>query len=109
MKETIDEIIEEIRDAAMNFDYDDATICSWADRIEAALERERERGAEAAQICGEVVDAIGRESIGNAANPPRNCDRFATAKEAREAWFALDNHSDDALGPFEWLYSTVEE
>lgn len=45
-----------------------------ADRIEAAAKREREVGAEAAQICGEIGEMIGREAttekssrVGNAA------------------------------------------
>ena len=35
---------------------------TYADRIEAAATREREAGAEAAQICGEVGEMIGREA-----------------------------------------------
>lgn len=40
---------------------------SIADRIEAAWKRELEAGAEASQICGEIGEAIGRWSSGNAA------------------------------------------
>lgn len=46
----------------------------FADRIEAAAKREREAGAEAAQVCGEIGEMIGREAtreessrVGNAA------------------------------------------
>ena len=35
---------------------------SYADRIEAAAKREREAGAEAAQICGEIGEIIGRDA-----------------------------------------------
>ena len=35
---------------------------SYADRIEAAAKREREAGAEAAQICGEIGEMVGREA-----------------------------------------------
>ena len=49
-----------------------------ADRIEAAAKREREVGAEAAQICGEIGEMIGRESA--LSDPPRNCD-VGTAEE----------------------------
>lgn len=35
---------------------------SYSDRIEAAAKREREAGAEAAQICGEIGEIVGRES-----------------------------------------------
>ena len=34
----------------------------YADRIEAAAKREREAGAAAAQICGEVGEMVGREA-----------------------------------------------
>ena len=35
---------------------------SYADRIEAAAKREREAGEEAAQICGEIGEIVGREA-----------------------------------------------
>ena len=51
-----------------------AKIRGYADRIEAAAKREREAGAEAAQICGEIGEMIGMEAtrekssqVGNAA------------------------------------------
>lgn len=34
-------IVAEMRDAAMNGEYDDQTVNDWADRLEAALKRER--------------------------------------------------------------------
>ena len=37
-------------------------LLSFADRIEAAARREREAGAEAAQVCGETGEMIGREA-----------------------------------------------
>ena len=39
-----------------------AKIRGYADRIEAAAKREREAGAEAAQICGEIGEMIGMEA-----------------------------------------------
>ena len=51
-----------------------AKLLSFADRIEDAAKREREAGAEAAQICGEIGEMIRREAtikeslvVGNAA------------------------------------------
>ena len=38
---------------------------TYADRIEAAARREREAGAEAAQVCGEIGEMVGREAAGN--------------------------------------------
>ena len=68
---------------------------TYADRIEAAATREREAGAEAAQICGEVGEMIGREAacrqtvtdchvLGNAGGNPRMkalCERARNSLE----------------------------
>ena len=66
-QETIADIVAEMRK-----DIADGTVGIWsdfggeiarcyADRIEAAAKREREAGADAAQICGEIGELIGRE------------------------------------------------
>ena len=39
-----------------------AKMRTYANRIEAAAKREREAGAEAAQVCGEIGEMIGREA-----------------------------------------------
>ena len=41
-RETIADIVAEMRDATMNGEYDDTTVNDWADRIEASVARERE-------------------------------------------------------------------
>ena len=61
-QETSKDIVAEMRDTTMNGEYDDATVDAWADRIEAAWKREREAGAAAAQICGEIGEIVGREA-----------------------------------------------
>ncbi|MBQ2630667.1 MAG: hypothetical protein IJG13_13415 [Kiritimatiellae bacterium] len=51
------------------------------------------------------------------AKPPRNCDRFVTLREARDAWFAAevsprlaDKPMDHDEIPFpDWLFATVNE
>ena len=53
------------------------------DRIEAAWKREREAGAEAAQICGEIGEMIGREASKN--QSVTNCNRLENAEAMREA------------------------
>ena len=67
-QETIADIVAWIRRHASVYGYD------LADRIESAAKREREAGAEAAQICGEIGEMVGREAtrekysqVGNAA------------------------------------------
>lgn len=69
-QETIADIVAEMR--SNEFDDPSFNVYSlvaartlargWADRIEAAAKREREAGAEAAQICGEIGEMVGREA-----------------------------------------------
>ena len=80
-QETIADIVADIRAQNQGFPEDDyalsplvCDLLSLADRIEAAAKREREAGAEAAQVCGEIGEMIGMEAtrekssrVGNAA------------------------------------------
>lgn len=63
-------------------DYGTDYLRALADNIEAAMKREREAGADAAQICGEIGEMIGRAAacrqtvtdchvLGNAGGNPR--------------------------------------
>lgn len=81
--ETIADIVAEMRNEghtgdASCLEWVGAKMIHYADRIEAAEKREREAGAEAAQVCGEIGEAIGREAALSA--PQRNCD-VGTAEE----------------------------
>ena len=49
----------------------------------AAWKREREAGAEAAQICGEIGEMVGREEAKN--KSVTNCNRLGNAAKMREA------------------------
>ena len=66
--ETLADIVREIRQAEVTWHRSEIAqlptqyLKEWADRIEAAAKREREAGAEAAQICGEIGEMIGREA-----------------------------------------------
>ena len=66
--ETIADIVAEMRkDIAEGTvgiwsDFGGEIARSYADRIEAAWKREREAGADAAQVCGEIGEMIGREA-----------------------------------------------
>ena len=78
-QETIADIVTAMRNErhtgdASCLEWVGAKIRGYADRIEAAAKREREAGAEAAQICGEIGEMIGMEAtrekssrVGNAA------------------------------------------
>ena len=105
-QETIADIVAQLRAAAYIQNADSPRdVLKFADRIEAAATREREAGAAAAQICGEIGEAIGREAacrqtvtdchvLGNAGGNPRmkalcecahNIMHNAAAKREREA------------------------
>ena len=69
-QETIADIVAEMRigdlcaedTSASRPEYINDFLASFADRIAAAAKREREAGAEAAQICGEIGEMVGREA-----------------------------------------------
>ena len=67
-QETIADIVREMRQDISNgtvgiwADFGGEIASGYADRIEAAAKREREAGAAAAQICGEVGEMVGREA-----------------------------------------------
>ena len=67
--ETVADIVADIRAQNQGLPEDSyalsplvCDLLSFADRIEAAAKREREVGAEAAQVCGEIGEMIGREA-----------------------------------------------
>ena len=67
-QETIADIVAEMREFAdtdsqsMGRDVLRRRIQHFAIRFEAAMKREREAGADAAQICGEIGEMVGREA-----------------------------------------------
>ena len=88
--ETIADIVADIRAQNQGLPEDDyalsplvCDLLSFADRIEAAWKREREAGAEAAQICGKIGEMIGREAA--CKQSVTNCNRFDNAAKMREA------------------------
>lgn len=89
MNETIEDIMAEIREAEKTCTRSDIAqlptqyLKEWSDRIEAALEREREHGAEAAQICGEVGEMIGRDAACHQSFT--DCHGLVNAAKMREA------------------------
>lgn len=66
-QETVADIVAAMRDEshagdASFLEWVGSKMRSYADRIEAAEKREREAGAEAAQICGEIGEMVRREA-----------------------------------------------
>ena len=74
-QETIADIVAALRAVAyIQTAESPRDVLEFANRIEAAAKRDREAGAEAAQVCGEIGEMIGREAtrekssqVGNAA------------------------------------------
>jgi len=89
MSETIADIITEARgvfDELRKHGYNVVSVDRMADiidRVEEAHKREREAGAEAAQICGEIGEMVGREAYKN--QSVTNCNRLGNAAKMREA------------------------
>ena len=89
-QETIVDIVADIRAQNQGLPEDSyalspqvCDLLSLADRIDAAWKREREAGAEAAQICGEIGEMVGREEAKN--KSVKNCNRLGNAAKMREA------------------------
>ena len=89
-QETIADIVADIRAQNQGLPEDSyalsplvCDLLSIADRIEAAWKREREAGAEAAQICGEIGEMVGREASKN--QSVTNCNRLGNVAKMREA------------------------
>ena len=89
-QETIADIVADIRAQNQGLPEDgyalSPLVCdllSLADRIEAAAKREREAGAEAAQVCGEIGEMSGREAAREKAS------RVGNAAKMREAYYAM--------------------
>ena len=80
-QETIADIVAEMRigdlcaaDTSARQMYINDFLASYADRIEAAWKRESEAGAEAAQICGEIGEFVGREATCSKSSQVGNVD-----------------------------------
>ena len=88
-QETIADIITEARgvfDELRKHGYNVVSVDRMADiidRVEEAHKREREAGAEAAQICGEIGEMVGREEAKN--KSVTDCNRLDNEAKMREA------------------------
>ena len=99
-QETIADIITEARgvfDEMRKHGYNVVSVNRMADiidRIVSAEKREREAGAEAAQICGEIGEMVGREAACN--QSVTECNRFGNAAKIREALENIDEYAKAA-------------
>lgn len=85
-QETIADIVAALRAVAyIQTAESPRDVLEFANRIEAAAKREREAGAEAAQVCGEIGEMIGREAtrekssrVGNSAKLREACEALVS-------------------------------
>lgn len=81
--ETIADIVAALRAVAyIQTAESPRDVLDFANRIEAAAKREREAGAEAAQICGEIGEMIGREAA--CKQSVTDCNHLGNAAELRK-------------------------
>ena len=111
-QETVADIVAEMMNEshagdASCLEWVGSKIRGFADRIEAAHQREREAGAEAAQICGEIGEMIGREAtrekesrVGNAA---------AIRKALSDACYAMFNFLKTQNGGYEEMAKALDK
>ena len=98
-KETIADIVSEIRAQNLGLPEDSyalsplvCDLLSLARRIEVANAREREVGAEAAQICGEIGEMIGREATSE------NSSQVGKAAKMREELMEIKSGLEKCMG-----------
>ena len=105
-QETIADIVSEIRAQNLVLPEDSyalsplvCDLLSLARRIEVANAREREVGAEAAQICGEIGEMIGREATSENSSQVGNVAKMREAPEEQ-----MERIVRDAILSYEQLY-----
>lgn len=107
-QETIADIVSEMRLGVKDCRGERVGIFdSFADRIEAAANREREAGAEAAQICGEIGEMIGREATIEKSSQVGNA---ASMREAlSDACYAMFNFLKTKDGGYEEMAESLDK
>ena len=105
-QETIADIVSEIRAQNLGLPEDSyalsplvCDLLSLARRIEVANAREREVVAEAAQICGEIGEMIGREATSENSSQVGNVAKMREAPEEQ-----MERIVRDAILSYEQLY-----
>ena len=113
-QETIEDIVADIRAQNQGLPEDDyalsplvCDLLNLADRIEAAARREREDGAEAAQICGEIGEMIGREATREKSSLVGNSAKMRDALS--DACYAIFNFLKTQNGGYEEMAKALDK
>ena len=107
-QETIADIVAWLR---RPIEGENAYITLWrdeiADRIEKAAKLEREKGAEAAQICGEIGEMIGREATSENSSYVGNAAKMREALS--DACYAMFNFLKTQNGGYEEMAKALDK
>ena len=111
-QETIADIVAEMRNEGHAGDescleWVGAKMRTYADRIEAAAKREREAGAEAAQVCGEIGEMIGREATREESSQVGNAAKMREALS--DACYAMFNFLKTQNGGYEEMAKALDK
>ena len=111
-QETIADIVAEMRNEshagdASCLEWVSAKFTSYADRIEAAAKREREAGAEAAQVCGEIGEMIGREATREESSRVGNAAKMRDSLS--DACYAMFNFLKTQNGGYEEMAKALDK
>ena len=113
-QETIADIVADIRAQNQGLPEDSyalsplvCDLLSFADRIEAAAKREREAGAEAAQVCGEIGEMIGREATREKSSRVGNAAKMRNALS--DACYAMFNFLKTQNGGYEEMAKALDK
>ena len=113
-QETIADIVADIRAQNQGLPEDSyalsplvCDLLSLADRIEAAAKREREAGAEAAQVCGEIGEMIGREATREKSSRVGNAAKMREALS--DACYAMFNFLKTQNGGYEEMAKALDK
>ena len=111
-QETIADIVAAMRNEghtgdASCLEWVGAKIRGYADRIEEAAKREREAGAEAAQVCGEIGEMIGREATREKSSRVGNAAKMRDALS--DACYAMFNFLKTQNGGYEEMAKALDK
>ena len=106
-QETIADIVAALRAVAyIQTAESPRDVLEFANRIESAAKREREAGAEAAQVCGEIGEMIGREAT------REKSSRVGNTAKMREALVkakkAICHHAKYVCQSLSWENSDIQ-
>ena len=107
-QETIADIVAALRAVAyIQTAESPRDVLEFADRIEAAAKREREAGAEAAQVCGEIGEMIGREATREKSSRVGNAAKMREALS--DACYAMFNFLKTQNGGYEEMAKALDK